>query len=111
MTGEGEATAGGMELRLRLWRPVRSAKLRGFAAVDLPCGLQIAEIMLLAGPEGLYARLPQRPTVRGGVQVKSNDGALLWDAPIVWRSRRFADEFSAAVVAAVRRRAPADLEE
>lgn len=101
----------GMALRLRLWRPLRRGALRGFAAVDLPCGLEIADVMVFVGAGGLYARLPQRPRVRDGRQLKSEDGVLLWDAPFVWQSRRLADAFSAAVVEAVRQRAPQDLEE
>jgi hypothetical protein len=108
---EVAANSDAMELRLRLWRPVRRGALRGFACVDLPCGLEIAEIMVVAGSSGLYARLPQRPRVRDGNHLKGQDGKPLWDAPIQWQSGRLANAFSAAVIAAVRQRAPEDLDE
>lgn len=104
------SAAAAMELKLRSWRSVRRRALRGFATIDLPCGLQIADIMVVDGANGLYARLPQRPKVKDGYHLKGEDGTLLWDAPLVWQSRALSDAFSKALLDAVRQRAPQDLE-
>lgn len=97
-------------MRLRSWRPYRSGRMLGFAALDLPCGLQIADVMVCANAQGeLFAQLPQRARLRQGQLQRGSDGKPVYDAPIVWQSRQLQDGWSAAVVALVRERAPQDL--
>ena len=101
------------QMRLRAWRPLRRGNLRGFAVIDLPNGLQISDVMVSSGKNGLFARLPQRPVVRNGQLSRGDgpDGGVMYDAPIVWQSRDLADEFSRRVIELVRAFAPADLED
>lgn len=100
----------GAEIRLRSWRRVGIGKLLGFATVDLPCGLQISDVMVYSGRDGLFAQLPQRPVVRSGALQRGSDGKPLYDAPITWQNRGLRDEFSAAVIALIRAKWPGDLE-
>jgi DNA-binding cell septation regulator SpoVG len=98
------------QMRLRAWRALRKGNLRGFAVIDLPNGLQISDVMISNGKNGLFARLPQRPVIRNG-QLARGDGGIMYDAPIVWQTRDLADEFSRRVIDLVRAQAPQDLED
>ncbi len=98
-------------MRLRAWQPLRSGQVRGLATVELPIGLEISGIMVVAGKDGLWARLPQRPRVRDGRQLRGGDGQPLYEAVIAWSSRHLADAFSRKVIELVRERAPRDLDE
>ncbi len=62
-------------MRLRAWKAMRRGNLRGFAVIDLPNGLQISDIMISDGKNGLFARLPQRPVISRGELVRGDGGS------------------------------------
>ena len=99
-------------MRLVGWRALRSGKLYGFAEIELPIGLRIAEIPVLSGSEGPWAALPGRPeldrdnrTVRTGA-----DGKPVYRDLLSWRTRRLREAFSERVVALVRDAYPTDID-
>jgi hypothetical protein len=100
------------QMRLLGWRRLRQGSLLGFAEIELPIGLIIAEIPLLRGPEGLWAALPSKPELdRDNRTVRTGgDGKPLYREIMRWRSRRLRTAFSERVVALVRADYPADLE-
>jgi hypothetical protein len=105
------------DVRLRLidWRRVCKGKLYGFAAVEFqPIGLQMREIpVLMAGPSssGPWACVPTKPRLdANGQQQRDVDGSPRYDRVLSWSTRRRESEFSAAVVALVRRKHPGDLD-
>jgi hypothetical protein len=103
------------DVRLRLidWRRVRKGKLFGFAAVEFqPIGLQMREIPVLRGErDGPWACVPTKPRLDGnGQQQRDVDGSPVYDRVLSWSTRRRETDFSAAVVALVRRRHPQDLD-
>jgi hypothetical protein len=102
------------DVRLRLidWRRVRKGRLFGFASVELqPLGLQVREIPVLSGERGPWACVPTKPRLdANGQQQRDVDGQPRYDRVLSWSTRRRESDFSAAVVALVRRRHPQDLE-
>jgi hypothetical protein len=103
------------DVRLRLidWRPVRKGRLYGFASVEFqPIGLQMREIPVLRGERnGPWACAPTKPRLdANGQQQRDVDGAPRYDRILGWSTRRRESDFSAAVVALVRRRHPQDLD-
>ena len=103
------------DVRLRLinWRPVRKGKLYGFAVIEFaPIGLQMREIPVLKGEKsGPWACVPTKPRLDAeGHQMREVDGSPRYDRILGWSSRRRESDFSAAVVALVRRRHPQDLD-
>ena len=102
------------DVRLRLidWRPVRKGRLYGFASVEFqPIGLQMREIPVLRGErDEPWACVPTKPRLDGNRQQQREvDGAPRYDRILGWSTRRRESDFSAAVVALVRRRHPQDL--
>jgi hypothetical protein len=102
------------DVRLRLvdWRAVRKGRLYGFAVVELqPIGLQLREIPVLSGERGPWACLPTKPRLdANGQQQRDVDGSRRYDPVASWSTRRRESDFSAAVVALVRRKHPQDLD-
>ena len=100
------------QLRLVAWRPLRKGSLRGFATIRLPIGLTIRDCPVLVGRNGAWATLPGKPQIDAeGRQKKDVNGKALYAAVLEWEDRALNDRFSAAVVSAVRRHYPGDLEE
>ena len=99
-------------MRLVGWRRLRQGKLYGFAEIELPIGLRIAEIPVLHGPEGPWAALPGKPELeRDGKTVRLGaDGKPVYRELLAWRSRRLRKAFSARVVRLIRAAYPADIE-
>jgi hypothetical protein len=103
------------DVRLRLidWRPVRKGRLYGFASVEFqPMGLQMREIPVLRSERnGPWACVPTKPRLdANGHQQRDVDGAPRYDRILGWSTRRRESDFSAAVVALVRRRHPQDID-
>jgi hypothetical protein len=102
------------EKRMRLvgWRPLRQGKLYGFAEVELPIGLRVAEIPVLRGSEGPWTALPGKPVLeRDGRTMRLDaDGKVVYRDLLAWRSRRLREAFSDRVVALVRSAYPADID-
>jgi hypothetical protein len=106
-------------LRLIRWRKVKSGgAVVGFAEVELPSGLRIVDVMVVArhGANGrgeAWVNLPGMPRLRqeGGVHriVRGADGKPVYDRVLSWRTRELAEAFSARVIELVRAEHPADL--
>jgi hypothetical protein len=102
---------GRKHMRLLRWRPLRKGKVLGIATIELPEGLQIAEVLVCVGADGPWVSLPNRPRLdRSGQQMRNSaDGKPIYDHVLSWRSRRLAQAFSRRVVELVRASHPDDL--
>jgi hypothetical protein len=90
-------------MRLVDWRPCHRNTLRGFAAVELPAGLRIAEIPVHVTAGRAWAGLPARPMVGpDGTLLRDERGKIRYARALSWRTRDLTDRFSAAVVNLVR---------
>jgi hypothetical protein len=103
------------DVRLRLidWRRLRKGRLYGFASIEVqPIGLQVHEIPVLMGKSsGPWACVPTKPRLdANGVQQRDVDGSPRYDRVLSWSTRRRENDFSAAVVALVRKKHPQDLD-
>jgi hypothetical protein len=93
------------QLRLITWKPLpfRKGALCGFASVELPNGLRILDMPVLAGRNGPWAALPAKPELdRDGRRRIDINGKPTWAPVLEWRTRELGDRFSEAVIAAVR---------
>jgi hypothetical protein len=99
-------------MRLVSWRQLRRGRLYGFAQVELPIGLTIAEIPVLQGPDGPWAALPGKPELeRDGKTVRLGaDGKPVYRELLAWRSKRLREAFSERVVGLIRAAHPADID-
>jgi hypothetical protein len=89
-------------LRLVSWRRLVKNSLRGFATVELPIGLTISDIPVLAGKNGAWAALPSKPQVGpDGAQRRDINGKPLYVPILEWRDRELSKRFSAAVIALI----------
>jgi hypothetical protein len=103
--------SGDERMRLLAWRPLRQGRLLGFCTIELPIGLQIHEVPVLHGLEGLWAALPAKPELTRENQVRIGpDGKVLYRDLLSWRTRRLKNAFSERVIALLREAHPADLE-
>jgi|HubBroStandDraft_6_1064221.scaffolds.fasta_scaffold958855_2 hypothetical protein len=119
MTAPDAATAVGFgdrpgpsRLRLISWQPFRKGPLRGFACVEISAiGLRIYDVPIRTGTNGLWAGLPAKPELdRDGRRKTDINGRALYKPVAEWRTREISDRFSEAVIAAVRRAHPGDLD-
>jgi hypothetical protein len=103
-TTDAAAEPAPRRLTLIDWRPCRRNTLRGFAAVELPSGLRIADVTVHVSGSRAWAGMPARPIVDTATGAALRDErARIRYAPILWwRSRDLADRWSHAVVALVR---------
>jgi hypothetical protein len=83
--------------------------LRGFATVELPCGLRIADVMVFVGPTGAWATLPGKPVLDPDGRHVVIDGKKQWAPLLEWR-RGLNSRFSAAVVELVSAEHPGVIE-
>jgi hypothetical protein len=98
-------------MRLLAWRPLRQGRLLGFATILLPIGLEIREVPVLRGAEGLWAALPSKPELTRDNQVRAGpDGKPAYRDVLAWRSRKLKNAFSERVVGLVREAHAGDLE-
>ena len=88
--------------RVREWRPLRKNSLVGFAKVELPSGMIIADVTVLTGPHGPWARPPSKPMVGSdGVVMKDASGKVRYSPIIEFTSKEVRNRFSASVIEAV----------
>jgi hypothetical protein len=98
-------------MRLISFRPLVKGSLRGFATVELPIGLKIADVPVLVSGGRAWASLPSKPQIdKDGQHKRDINGKPAYTAILEWRDRALADRFSAAVVELVRAQYPDALE-
>jgi len=89
-------------LRLLDWKPLTRNSLRGFASVELPNGLAIADISVHVSHGKAWASLPAKPQLNSeGTARRGDDGKVIYTPVLRWRDRTLQDGFSAAVVQAI----------
>ena len=91
-----------MPIKVEIFRPRRTASLRGFADILMvETGLHIRDIGLFERDGRRWVMLPGRPQVnREGYTLKEPDGKVKY-ATILHFEREAGDAFSRAVIAAV----------
>ncbi|HEX3410311.1 MAG TPA: hypothetical protein VHT00_01220 [Stellaceae bacterium] len=102
-----------MTHRMRLvgFKPVVKNSLRGFCAIELPCGLIIEDIPLNLSHGKPWAALPSKPVLdRDGRQVETG-GKKQYASLLRWNSRELGERWSQAVVELVRQHHPEALDE
>jgi hypothetical protein len=98
-------------VRILDWRELRSNHLLGFAKIELPSGLVINDVCILAGERGPWASPPAKPQVdRDGNVVRESNGKLRYSPVIEFRDKETRNRWSDAVIEAVRTAHPDALE-
>ena len=99
-------------MRLLSWRRVRKGQLFGFAAIELPVGLQLFDVPVLRGDKGVWASLPNRPEIdEQGRQRVGLVGKPAYARFAAWNSKKLEEAFRRRVVELVRAAHPDDLTE
>lgn len=87
---------------LRAFRPLLKRALRGFATIELPCGLVLVDLPIFIGRDGPWVALPRRPILDAERRQKLDaTGQPSFQAVAEWRTRDLADRFSTAVIEAI----------
>jgi DNA-binding cell septation regulator SpoVG len=90
-------------IQIRDWRPMRRGSLLGFAKIELPSGMIIADVTILSGERGPWASPPSKPMVgRDGVVLTDADGKTKYSPIIEFASKEIRERFSAAVIEGLR---------
>ncbi len=98
-----------LRMRLLAWRPIDVGNLLGIASVELPIGLRLHEIAIIAGRDGKapWAAMPTKAQLDSDHQQRIGaDGKPLYSRVAEWKSRELSDRFSAAVVELVQAEHP-----
>jgi len=100
-------------MRLIEWRPFRRNSLRGFATIELPIGLVIADIVICTSHGRTWASLPSKPMIDSGTgaAIRDDAGKLKYAPILSWRDRDLGDRWSNAVVELVRAAHPGALDD
>jgi hypothetical protein len=100
------------QLRLEGWKYTPKGQLRGFATVEISSiGLRLIDVPIFVGSNGAWAALPSKPELdRDGRRKTDINGPAIYKPVAEWRTREISDRFSEAVIAAVRRAHPGDLD-
>lgn len=92
------------------WRPLTKGALRGFAKIELPSGMLIADVTILSGNNGPWASPPSKPQVgRDGAVIKDAAGKARYTPIIEFASKDVRDRWSNAVIEALRAAHPGAL--
>jgi DNA-binding cell septation regulator SpoVG len=90
-------------IQIRDWRALRKGSLLGFAKVELPSGMIIADVTILSGDRGPWASPPSKPMIdRDGVVLKDAGGKVRYSPIIEFSSKEIRDRFSAGVIDGLR---------
>jgi hypothetical protein len=90
-------------MKILEWRPLRRNTLLGFATVEMPSGMVMAEIGIMRAERGEWAAPPSKPQIdRDGVGMKDAAGKLKYTPLISFTSKERRDRFSDAVIEAMR---------
>jgi len=99
------------ETKLLEWKPRRSGKLRGYATIELPWGLQISKVSVFEESGIAHAALPRWPrNNRDGRHVRNEDGSYVWDTVLKWRDRKLSDGFAVRIGELVVQAHPGDFD-
>lgn len=99
-----------MQVSLTDWRPLRRNSLLGLASIRVGA-LLIKDVTVHASNGRRWTGLPAKPRIAtGGEVMKDDKGKILYTPVMEWSSRETADRFSNAVIAAVEREHPGDLD-
>jgi len=89
-------------MKLIEWRPMPRNSLRGFATIELPSGLTIADVSIHVSHGKAGASLPAKPKINSdGTARRGDDGKVIYSPILKWRTRELQDGFSADVVQAI----------
>jgi|tagenome__1003787_1003787.scaffolds.fasta_scaffold20988300_8 hypothetical protein len=90
-------------VRILEWRPLRRNSLLGFAKVELPSGMTIADVTVLNGEHGPWASPPSKPMIdRDGVALRDEKQKIRYQPIIEFTSKNIRDRFSDQVIAALK---------
>jgi DNA-binding cell septation regulator SpoVG len=90
-------------VRVLEWRPLQKGALLGFAKVEMPSGMVIAEVTIMRGERGEWASPPSKPLVgRDGTAMKDAGGKPRYVPLVSFTSKELRDRFSTAVIEALR---------
>jgi DNA-binding cell septation regulator SpoVG len=90
-------------VRILDWRPLRRNSLLGFAKVELPSGMVIADVTVLNGERGPWASPPSKPMIdRDGVALRDEKQKIRYQPIIEFTSKNIRDRFSDQVIAALK---------
>jgi hypothetical protein len=93
-----------MLFRVIDFRPLRKNSLLGFAKVELPSGMIVADVTVLNSCKGPWASPPSKPMIdRDGVVMKDSNGKVRYVPIIDFKSKEIRTKFSEGVIEAVRR--------
>jgi hypothetical protein len=99
-------------MRLVEFRPMRRNSLLGFATVELPIGLIIADVVVGASHGRVWALLPTKPMVGpDGAAIRDDAGKIKYAPVLRWHDDELHKRWSDAVVALVRAEYPDALDE
>jgi hypothetical protein len=93
-------------MRLVSFKAVAKGALRGFAHVELPCGLRIEDCPVFQSNGKAWASLPAKPVLDTEGRHVKPDGKGQYAAIVKWRDRDLNERWSAALVALIRTRHP-----
>jgi hypothetical protein len=97
-------------MRLISFKPMVKGSLRGFANVEIPPGLKIADCPVLVSHGKAWATLPSKPVLDQEGRHHVVNGKKQYAALFEWATRDLADRFSTRIVELVRERHPEVLE-
>lgn len=89
-------------MRILDWRPMARGSLLGFAKVESPSGMIIADVTILTGPNGHWASPPSKPMIgRDGIAMKDAAGKLRYSPIIEFSSKEIRGRWSDAIIEAM----------
>jgi hypothetical protein len=84
------------------FKRLAKGSLRGFANIEFPSGLRLADCPVFLGKNGAFAGLPTKPVIDREGRHAEVGGKRQYSAILEWRDRDLSDRFSQALVALVR---------
>jgi hypothetical protein len=93
--------------RILEWRELRKNSLLGFAKVELPSGMILADVTILSGLHGPYALPPSKPMISpSGVVMKDRNGKTRYTPIVDFTTKDVRSKFSASVITALQQSHP-----
>jgi hypothetical protein len=93
--------------RLKKWMPHRSGAMHAFFSVELPSGMIVHDLRLMAGKNGFWVAMPaQKQLDRDSNPRLDANGKPLYSQILEFRDRATADRFGAMVLDVIRAEHP-----